>query len=1085
MLQLVLGASGSGKSYAIMETIKQRAKAGKRSLLVVPEQVTSSTESRIYNRLGDELSGFVTSYSFSSLAEAILTQYGGVAVSTLTDAGRTVLFRRALKQVKDSLTYYNRHANNAAFCEKCAETLDEFKNAGVSPQQLEQLANTVGIDAAKLTDLSLIYAAYEAMLEGSAMDTADRQLTAAAQVEADFFADTAVFVDEFDTFNVPKKQLLAQMLAYAESVTVALCADGLHDTDEGIGLFSGAKKVAAMLVQLAHKQSVPVAAPKVLTTDWRHKSSPMLAKMTAILEGQTVVPEATAGETITLYQAPNRPMEAKQLAVAVSQLARKGVAYGDMAIICRESGNYMAAVRYEFRLADIPIFFDEATTAEQAAPIRLVKALFGLLCRGLSADGLLAVAKTGLTSLPEDQMCALENYAYTWRLSAADLRKPFVNSPAGFSAGEMRPEEEAQLALAEAAREWLVSKLTDFIEKAKGRSAEEICALIYKTMQILGSEDCIQAACAALKQTEGIPAAEEAMRVWNLAGELLNQMALLLGDERLPATELLETFELLVRSTDLGRIPQTLDCVIFTTAARMRLTNARHCFVLGLAEGEFPQTPSESGLLTHAEREALIEHEIDMANCFETSMVHEQMSFYKALSIASEGVWLSWATDGGTLPLTEALQAVVETLNPPAPPALTQEDFAISPAAALDALGEGWDPESRATATLYAAVDALPQGETLLTALNRTAVKTAFHVQDTAALERLLGGKNLRLSPSRMEKYYACPFSYFMEYVLGARTRRQAALTPDQSGNVVHYVLENALKNPARVLNDAQNAQGFVALSQEQLKTLAEALVDEYVAQNMPDTTRRFGYLISRLKTSVAGLLVHLQNEQKQSAFAPDSFEAEIGDNAAIKPVRLPLQDGKTVRMTGKIDRVDLLQKGTTTWVRVVDYKTGSKEFSLDDVKNGVNCQMLIYLFALLQNLQNEGKTAKPAGVLYQMADPSPNAKDRNDAKDTLSYAVEGLVVDDDEIIEAMDREATGVYVPIGFKDGAPKKNDKSSLSLSQLEQLQPTIDELIVQMAQRLYDGEVDAEPLTNEKSKHSPCDWCDYNNVCGRQTD
>ena len=103
----------------------------------MPEQFTSSTESRIYNTLGDELSGFAASYSFSSLAEKILATYGGAAVRTLTDAGRAVLVHRALEAMGDRLVYYSRHRRSTAFCEKCAETLDELKSAGLTAAELE------------------------------------------------------------------------------------------------------------------------------------------------------------------------------------------------------------------------------------------------------------------------------------------------------------------------------------------------------------------------------------------------------------------------------------------------------------------------------------------------------------------------------------------------------------------------------------------------------------------------------------------------------------------------------------------------------------------------------------------------------------------------------------------------------------------------------------------------------------------------------------------------------------------------------------------------------------------------------------
>ena len=150
MLQLILGISGSGKSSWIMGEIKRRAEQGQKSLLLVPEQFTSSTEKRIFTALGDSLSGYVDSYSFSSLAEHILQTYGGAAIPTISDAGRAVLVRRAVESLGEQVQYYRRHRRSITFCRMAAETINELKSAGVSGEQLAQLAPQAGSGAEKL-----------------------------------------------------------------------------------------------------------------------------------------------------------------------------------------------------------------------------------------------------------------------------------------------------------------------------------------------------------------------------------------------------------------------------------------------------------------------------------------------------------------------------------------------------------------------------------------------------------------------------------------------------------------------------------------------------------------------------------------------------------------------------------------------------------------------------------------------------------------------------------------------------------------------------------------------------------------------
>lgn len=170
MLQLILGGSGSGKTALLYQRIRTLAQAGKKSILLVPEQFTSSTEGRIYRELGDELSVMVDSFSFTSLAERILSAEGGAAVRTLTDAGRAVLVRRALEQLQDNVQYYYRHRRSAAFCQMAAQTIDELKSAGVSGTQLYDLAQSCGPEQAKLSELALIYQGYETLLAQTGMD---------------------------------------------------------------------------------------------------------------------------------------------------------------------------------------------------------------------------------------------------------------------------------------------------------------------------------------------------------------------------------------------------------------------------------------------------------------------------------------------------------------------------------------------------------------------------------------------------------------------------------------------------------------------------------------------------------------------------------------------------------------------------------------------------------------------------------------------------------------------------------------------------------------------------------------------------
>ena len=1090
MLKLVLGGSGSGKTTLLYSRIRARAEAGRYSILLVPEQFTSSTEGRIYRELGDALSGRVESFSFTSLAERILSAEGGTAVQTLSDAGRAVLVRRALEELQDNVRYYYRHRRSAAFCQMAAQTIDELKSAGLSGTQLAELAPDCGPESGKLGELALIFQGYETLLAGTGMDPADRLELAADRLEAalargrlpEFLQGREVFIDEFDTFNAPKKRLMGAMLAVLPTVTVALCDDGAPMVPGDMGLFSGAKQVAAQLRQLARKNGAEVAAPELLRRDLRHKDAPGLAAVTELLEAGTCEVPPAAPE-VRLFAAASREEEARCTAAAIRRLMRQGVRCGKMAVVCRNISDYRAAIRYEFRMADIPLYCDEPTTPEFSAPATAVRALLALLRGADMTENLTILAKTGLCALTEPQVCALENYAYTWSPNAAAWRTKFEKSPKGFGENELSDEDAKTLEDAETARRLLVTAVDELRSKVRGGSAEQISRELYFCLKKLGAEEQQAAQVEAVRTARGIPAAEEAAREWNVVMQLLNEMAHLLGGQGVTLAEYEDLLSLLLRSSDLGHIPQTLDAVVLASAGKMRLDAPDYVFVLGLAEGEFPCAPSETGLLTHADRDVLMAKQIDLPDCFENRVVREQVCFYKALTAPAKGLWLSWPKGQGKT-LCAALEPIVEALHPAAPE-LALTDLAATPADALDTLG-GWPLTDTERASLNCALR-LPQADAPhgLALLRRMEEDPPRKVDDLPALESLLG-QRLRISPSQLEKYYTCRYGYFLQYVLGLKPRRRAELSADQSGTLMHWVLQMALDPHPDADNPCAGLAPFLELDDDAMAELAGLLVDEYAKRYLPEDTARFAYLLSRLKKSMTSLLCYLRDEQKQSCFHPAACELRIGSGGDAVPGQIyHLSDGRTVQLVGTVDRADeWVEENGTRWVRVVDYKTGTKKLNLKEVYCGLDCQMLLYLFSLTRDKSGRFTGAEPAGVLYLLADPAPKTTNRQQAQQDVQYELDGLVRDEQKVFDAMDADETGRYLPFGYRNGVPSPSQKDKRAdIAKLNRIQLHLDDLVTQMGSQLYSGRIEAEPLVAGAGKN-PCVWCDYSFICCHET-
>ena len=301
-------------------------------------------------------------------------------------------------------------------------------------------------------------------------------------------------------------------------------------------------------------------------------------------------------------------------------------------------------------------------------------------------------------------------------------------------------------------------------------------------------------------------------------------------------------------------------------------------------------------------------------------------------------------------------------------------------------------------------------------------------VSDLEALETLLG-RRLRISPSQLEKYYTCRYGYFLQYVLGLRPRKRAELSADQSGTLMHWVLQMALDPHPGPDNPCAGLQPFLDLDDEAMAALAGLLVDEYAKRYLPEDTARFAYLLSRLKKSMTGLLCYLRDEQRQSSFKPVACELKIGPGEdAVRGRDLP-----PLRMAGAVPSssapwtapTSWIEDDGTRWVRVVDLRPARKKLDLREVYCGLDCQMLLYLFSLTRDAGGRFTGAEPAGVLYLLADPAPETTTRGKAARSMEYKLDGLVRDEQKVFDAMDAEETGRYLPFSFRGGVPSPYQK------------------------------------------------------------
>lgn len=350
-------------------------------------------------------------------------------------------------------------------------------------------------------------------------------------------------------------------------------------------------------------------------------------------------------------------------------------------------------------------------------------------------------------------------------------------------------------------------------------------------------------------------------------------------------------------------------------------------------------------------------------------------------------------------------------------------------------------------------------------------------------LARRLFGDDMILSATRLEKFYGCPYSYFCRYGLGLTPRIRAELSPLELGNVIHLALEQLLqKYTPEQLREMEDS-----VLRREIRSIADGSLSVRT-QDQEALPKRFFYLYGRMVDQIFRLVRMLAQELCQSEFRPLRFEYPIGEQEGTRPLQLATDSGDMVRVEGKVDRVDCYHGSSQDYIRVIDYKTGGKKFDLSEVVQGLNMQMLLYLFTLGENGVETLAAPGEAGVLYMPGSGHFTRGRRDTSDDSIaadqqkSYCMSGIVLEDTEVIEAMELGTAGRYIPVSLKKDGSYTATSSLITEEQLRLLRRQIAGNVVQMAELLHRGRIGAVPAN--RNGRLPCEYCDYRAVCGRET-
>lgn len=1074
MLQFIFGRAASGKTATVHEMIEKEIDAGEKDvILLVPEQYSFETEKEMLKRLGGGFMSMVQVFSFTRLCETAGRLYGGVAGIRISDAERLMLMGRAVKRLSPHLKLFAKYAGSPVFIRQMTGVIGEMKTAGVGCDRLMAAAGEVKVPALseKLNEISMIYAAYDDLLRGVYIDPLDElEIFFQKASEHGFFAGKTVYIDAFKGFTGAQLNIVRLMLRTCKRVVISLCCEPGEDRFEGAGVFSNIQTAALGLAHYAAENHIPVEEPVVLAAS--HFAVGELKTMERLLAGDAAERYEKDAPAVTVGGFETPQQELSYVFKTIHRLVRtEGYRYGDFVIIARDITKYERCLEQAAQTFEVPCFLDRRRGLIASPVARFVLSMLRA-AGGFDSNAVFSLLKTGFFGFSTEEIARLEEYVYIWEIDRGDWLEEWKMDPRGFVSEEGAPSENIQTGLDELNR--LRKRVTGPLMRLKSAfsdGAAGISAMIYEQLTALKVDRAVQTYCEGLLAENDAKNADFVIESWDLVMDALDSMVRCFGNEAISAAEYTDMLELCFSGASVGAIPAMLDEVSCGSADRIRPARPRAVFVIGLNQGEFPARAEDSGLLLKSDRVRLEELGIEISDHFRRFAVDESFLVYSALCCAGERVYaLSHRYEPDGTPCEES--PVLTRLREHFPHAqaaypLTDE-LPETAAEGFRQLAERYSRKDGYTAALRDYFAGRQDYTFRTEALKRTAERPVRRLSEETC-DRLFG-RDLYLSASKIETYRKCAFSYYCKYVLKISRLQKAELDRLQRGTLVHFVLEQVLRFFGAEMKNAGKEEIDRQIDLSMRRYLESIHGSQYLDKP------RFRFLYGEIAKMLRFLLYHIAREFANSDFVPAAFELNISDDGDIPALKLTFSPGKQAVVTGKIDRVDLLHDPDSgDYVRVVDYKTGKKGFYLSDVLYGLNLQMLLYLHILRQTDHPNYSGLSPAGILYM---PSNRGLIGKKGEDPLT--MNGMLLCDDAVLTAMDRDNEGCFVP---KKPQKDRAENPMIAGEDFETVFGYVDRMVRDTALRISTGVFDLNPRDGKESE--ACQYCDFACVCGLEED
>ncbi|MBR5740234.1 MAG: PD-(D/E)XK nuclease family protein [Firmicutes bacterium] len=1101
MLNIYYGRASVDQEKFIFSRIDPRM----RTLIIVPDQYTMEAENRLFRETGAEAIMDCEVLSMSRLGYRLLNELGGSRRTFIDKNGRQMILSGVAMEQRDNLQVYRGLERRTSFLEKVNDFISEIKQYNCGLEELEQIRGSVEEGTylyRKLSDLILLYGCYEEKIKGRYTDSEDYvDLFLSKISQSRLIRGNTVWVYGFDSFAPKARMVLGELMANAKDVNVVLTCS-LNDRERDYGLFELTRTVMHDLEREASTRGVE---HKAMPIPAGFDAYPADAEYDAVRHIEREIyalpaREIKGIEPPVMVEASNQYTEAESAACYVLHLLRdEGLRLQDIKIILNDQENYGPIVRRIFREYGLEIFADQGREVSENPIVLYIMSLFDCVNSDFETGAVITMLKTGFSGIEDFRDLAdLENYAIKYRIKGRMWTKPFKRG--------LKEYGEEELARINGLREMAVAPILRFKEFFKattyGEFVESFYGFLRDEIDLPSKIDRLTAAQSGSGRED---LAEETDQVWDAVLGTLDQMREVIGSEAFDGETMRSLLTEGLASVRVGKLPPTQDSLLMGTMQRTRFSDAKALVVLGCNEGVLPKGNPGQELFGEEEKDLFRGAGIELLKSDPVKLLEEKMGIYRNLSAAPK-LYISYymADAEGKACHCSSVWNKLKEIFP-------EEKGRIMP----DVVTAGDDYRmlnGRMSGLRHIAnslEDLTENGGDLSEPVSRGINWYKYH--DPARLTQIRRGisfdnkvedlgreaarelyrfdpeRGISLSPSRIEKFSRCPFSYFVGYGLNPDERRVFETDSRSVGDIYHHCLKrlsDELTRDGMALTDPESP--WMTVTDDELKAKVNGYIDEESAgynEGVFVQGKAEEYQTGRIRESCYKTCRNLVDQVRAGTIERAMFEVKFGRSYTrpIDPIEIEVgegEDASKVYIEGIIDRVDYLPGDR---VKIIDYKTGNNKFKPDEARKGYLLQLMLYMEAARE------KVKRPAGVFYyHISDPLIDVTDPKVAQNLAGelakeLRLEGVAVNDEEVIRSIAGDFTDSsdVLPISRKDDGSLKASKKLMPEEDFLDMEDTVMRVVRGKVEDLLRGKAAIEPMVGDNNTNA-CKYCEYKSIC-----